>query len=80
MSAPNRESFERRYTHEHLQIERLDRYDRDMVAWRLRYLERAAAGRRVVDLGCVTGSCLVPVARCRSVLGSPHPRCVAWAR
>lgn len=63
MSRSNRESFERHYTHQHLQIEHLDRYDRGMVAWRLGYLERAAAGQRVLDLGCGTGSYLLPAAR-----------------
>lgn len=63
MNAPNRDSFEHRYSHEHLQIERLDRYDRGMVAWRLAFLEGEAAGRVVADLGCGTGSYLVPVAR-----------------
>lgn len=59
----NRAVYESYYTHEHLQIDRpRSAYDREIVKLRLAYLNELCAGAAVADLGCGTGSYLLPAA------------------
>ncbi len=60
----NREIYETRYTAEHLRIDTVhDPHARGLIDVRLAYLDRFGRDRDVIDLGCGTGSYLLPAAR-----------------
>ncbi len=59
----NRVVYETVYTPQHLTLDQpRSRYDRAIAELRFAYLREFAAGRDVADLGCGTGSYLLPIA------------------
>ncbi len=66
----NREIYNKYYSDHNVRLQPRTAYDRWMVDFRFSLIDRYGTGRDVLDLGCGTGSYLIPVLdRVRSAIG-----------